>query len=117
MPLSSPASPTPRVSSESPPRTSRQRRRRSFSSIVVHPQYLSEDGQRPGRPLVVQISGPVASVVWSALSPTPQLPDLLAHRAFFGGFEVPKGAADAGEQGGEGLRVEACQTTVEGLPE
>src|ERR687898_815252 len=117
MPLSSPARLAPRVSPESPPRTSRQRRRRSFSSIVVHPQYLREDGQRPGRPLVVQISGPVASALWRALSPTSQRPDLLAHRAFFGGFEVREGAADEGEQGDEGLWVEACQPTVEGLPE
>src|SRR5215208_2973847 len=94
MPRSSPPSPAPMVASESLPRTSRQRRRRSFSSIVLHPKYLSEDGQRAGRPPVVQVPGPIVSVRRAGFPPTPQLPDSFSHRAFLSGLEVREGTAD-----------------------
>src|SRR5215204_4950875 len=117
MPRSYPASPAPMVSSESPPRTSRQRRRRSFSSIVFHPQYLCQHGQRPGGPTVVYAAVSVVCVLWTGISPTPQPPDSFSHRAILGGLEVREGAADEGEEVGEGLGREGREPAVEGPPE
>src|SRR5829696_4096255 len=115
MPQSSPPSPAPIVSSESPPRTSRQRRRRSFSSTVLHPHYPREHRQRPRRPPVVQVSGSIVCTLRARL--LPQLPDLLAHRAQLGRLEVRKSAADEREEGDEGVGGEAGEPAVESPPE
>src|SRR5215212_1135897 len=117
MPVSCPASPAPIASSESPPRTSRQRRRRSFSSTVLHPHYPREYRQHPRRPPMVQASGSVVCLPLACLSPATKLPDLLAHRASLGWFEVRECATYEGKEGNEGVGVEAGEPAVEGPPE
>ena len=59
----------------------------------------------------------VVCVLWTGISPTPQPPDSFSHRALLGGLEVREGAADEGEEVGEGLGREGREPAVEGPPE
>src|SRR3954467_6218508 len=100
--------------SASLPSISRQRRRRSASSIAIgaHPQNLREDRKHPARTLDIDTVHPIiARVRVGYASPhmiAAQMLDLLAHRAAFGRLEIREGAAQEGQQFDERLRPEVA---------
>lgn len=66
---------------------------------------------------MIKVSRAVVSLRMAGLSPTSQVPDLLAHGAAFGWLEVREGAADEREEIRECLGREGREPGIEGAPE
>src|SRR5450755_632759 len=116
-----PAVPDPIASPAFLPRTSRQRRKRSFSSLAIacYPQYLRQYGQYRRGTLLIDLPRLLARYAQVTLRSRRcrEMLHLLAHLAPLGWLEVREGAAQDGQQRLERLSIEIAQPGIQRVPE